>query len=212
MIISGELEEYTELHSSQESELLHRLQRETHLNTAYPSMLSSPVMGRYLSMISRLVKPSHILEIGTFTGYSAICMAEGLAEGGKLHTIDIDPETRATAARYITEAGLDAKIVQHLGDALQIIPQLNEVFDLVFIDADKENYIAYFEKVIAKVRTGGVILADNALWYGRVLEDYSKADKETRGIKDFNDFIQKDERVENVLLSVRDGVMMMIKK
>lgn len=212
MILSKALEEYTELHSTPEPELLHRLHRATHLSSAFPSMLSGPVMGRFLMMISRLVRPRRILEVGTFTGYSAICMAQGLAEGGLLHTIDIDPETRQLAAKFISEAGMDEKIKQHLGDALEIIPQLDEVFDMVFIDADKEHYIDYYQKLFDKVRPGGLILADNALWYGRVLEDYKKADKETRGIIDFNKYIQNDERVENVLLSIRDGVMMMQKK
>jgi predicted O-methyltransferase YrrM len=209
-MIDPRLEEYIESHTTPEPELLYALRRKTFLQTPYPRMLSGPVQGRFLEMISRMIGPVAILEVGTFTGYSAICLAQGLAQGGKLHTIEAEGAFAEIAKEYFHKAGLENQIVLHEGDALKIIPQLNETFDLVFIDAAKEHYLDYYNLVFDKVRKGGYILADNTLWDGRVLEE-APGDPETRGIVEFNQVIQEDDRVENVLLSVRDGVMMIRK-
>jgi caffeoyl-CoA O-methyltransferase len=210
-MIDPRIEEYIENHTSPEEDLLYALRRKTFLHTPYPRMLSGPVQGRFLEMISRMISPARILEVGTFTGYSAICLAQGLAEGGKLHTIEADSVYTEIAREHFNKAGLDEKIVLHDGDALQIIPQLDETFDLVFLDAAKENYLDYYNLVFDKVRKGGYVLADNALWDGKVLEGEKAGDPETRGIIRFNADIQADNRVENVLLSVRDGVMLIRK-
>jgi len=169
-------------------------------------MLSGPVQGRFLEMISRMIRPQRILEIGTFTGYSAICLAQGLAEGGVLHTIEAEAMYADLALEFFSKADLMEKIILHEGDALKIIPELDEIFDLVFIDAAKEHYCDYYDLVLDKVRKGGFILADNTLWDGKVLEEGGKGEPETRGIVAFNKLVQEDERVENVLLSLRDGV------
>ncbi len=205
-MIDPKLESYIEDHTTPELELLYELRRKTFLHTPYPRMLSGPVQGRFLEMISRMVHPVRILEVGTFTGYSAICLAKGLAEGGMLHTLEAEGAYAEIAREYFDRAGLSDKIILHEGDALQIIPQLNEVFDLVFIDAAKEHYIDYYNLAFDKVRKGGFILADNTLWDGKVLEGEGKGDPETSGIVAFNRMIQEDKRVENVMLSVRDGV------
>jgi caffeoyl-CoA O-methyltransferase len=210
-MIDPRIEEYIENHSSPEPELLYELNRKTFLETPYPRMMSGQVQGRFLRIISHMIKPEKILEIGTFTGYSAICLAGGLAPGGKLHTIEAEPAYAEIAREYFRKAKLEDCIVLHDGDALKIIPQLKETFDLVFIDAAKEHYSGYFRAVFDKVRPGGYILADNALWDGRVLEGASAKDPDTMGIIRFNEEIQKDSRVENVLVSIRDGVMMMRK-
>jgi predicted O-methyltransferase YrrM len=206
-MIDPRLEEYIENHTTPETELLYELRRITFLHTAYPRMLSGPVQGRFLEMISRMIRPERILEIGTFTGYSAICLAGGLAPGGILHTIEAEPGYAEIAREYFRKAKLEDRIVLHAGDALDIIPQLNETFDLVFIDAAKEHYSNYYHAVFEKVKPGGFILADNALWDGRVLEGASAKNPETRGMIRFNEEIQQDPRVENVLVSIRDGVM-----
>jgi caffeoyl-CoA O-methyltransferase len=205
------LELYAEAHTSPESQLLHRLNRETHIKMRMPNMLSGHLQGAFLRMISLLHKPACILEIGTFTGYSAICLAEGLKPGGILHTIDNNPEMEDYAMRYILEAGMEKSISVHIGEALDLIPAIEGPFDLVFIDADKDNYIRYYDLVIGKVPQGGIIIADNALWYGKVLDPDALTDRETAGIVAFNDYIQNDIRVENVLLPLRDGLMMMRK-
>ena len=210
-MIDPRLEEYIEKHTSEEPGLLHELSRKTFLNTPYPRMLSGHVQGRFLEMISRMVRPSRILEVGTFTGYSAICLAQGLEPGGKLYALEAEGAYAEIAREYITRAGLDDRIILHEGDAMNIIPGLNETFDLVFIDAAKDQYVDYFNLVFDKVRKGGIILADNALWDGRVLEGENAGDQETRGIISFNSFIQNDDRVENVLLSLRDGIMLIRK-
>lgn len=210
-MIDPELEEYIEQHTSPEDELLFALRRFTYLNTPYPRMLSGQVQGKFLEMISGMIRPGRILEIGTFTGYSAICLAKGLSDEGKLHTIEAEGAYAAVAKEYFSKAGLQNKIVLHEGDALKIIPALEETFDLVFIDAAKEHYCEYYDIVFDKLRKGGFILADNALWDGRVLEGEQARDPETRGIIRFNEMIQNDIRVENVLLSVRDGVMLIEK-
>jgi len=210
-MIDPRLEEYIENYTSPEAELLYELRRWTFLHTPYPRMLSGQVQGQFLGMISRMINPGRILEIGTFTGYSAICLAGGLAPGGILHTIEAEPSYAEIAREYFTKAGLENCIELHDGDALEIIQQLDETFDLVFIDAAKEYYLEYYKAVFDKVKTGGFILADNALWDGRVLEGDRAGDPETRGIIRFNKEIREDGRVENVLLSLRDGVMLVRK-
>jgi caffeoyl-CoA O-methyltransferase len=209
--MNSAIETYIKDHTSPEDDLLKRLSRETHLKVLNPRMLSGHVQGRFLEMISKMIQPNRILEIGTYTGYSAICLAKGLAGNGILHTIEVNPELEEFAKRYFCEAGLEKQIIQHSGDALELIPQIDETFDLVFIDAAKECYLDYFHLIFDKVRKGGFILADNALWDGKVVNPTQDQDKETYGIVAFNDFIRNDNRVENVLLSLRDGIMIIRK-
>jgi len=208
-LIQSELQEYAEQHTMEETPLLKKINRETHASIMHPRMLSGQLQGRVLSMISCMIKPKVILEIGTYTGYSAICMAEGLAENGKLITIDIDDELHDRVSGYFREANLQYRVDYRIGDATLIIPLLEEKFDLVFIDADKENYARYFDLVIDRVNLNGFILADNVLWSGKVLQ--GKPDKDTRAIVEFNEKVQRDGRVENVLLPIRDGIMLMRK-
>ncbi len=208
-VINPQLQEYAERHTTGESALLEKINRGTHAHVLKPRMLSGQLQGRVLSMISCLLKPRVILEIGTFTGYSALCLAEGLQEGGKLITLDINEELEDRVRGYFSEAGMSDQIDYRIGHAAEIIPRLNDRFDLVFIDADKENYAHYFDLVIDRVNLNGVILADNVLWSGKVLQE--KPDKDTRAIIAFNEKVQADERVENVLLPIRDGMMMMRK-
>jgi caffeoyl-CoA O-methyltransferase len=172
-----------------------------------PQMLSGHVQGRFLEMISCMVNPSQVLEIGTFTGYSSICLAGGLKEGGMVHTIDINEELLPIASRYIKEAGMENKIKTYTGNALDIIPTINQTFDLVFIDADKTNYSKYYELAINNLRLGGFIVADNVLWSGKVTEPIQKSDDETKAIMEYNDMVMRDPRVENVLVPIRDGLM-----
>ena len=209
--MNSTIETYITNHTSPEDDLLKRLNRETHLKVLNPRMLSGHVQGRFLEMISKMIQPNRILEIGTYTGYSAICLAKGLVRNGILHTIEVNAELEEFAKRYFREAGLETQIIQHTGDALKLIPQIDETFDLVFIDAAKECYLDYYHLVFDKVRKGGFILADNALWDGKVVDPNQVQDKETQGIIAFNDFIRKDDRVENVLLSLRDGIMIIRK-
>lgn len=204
------LNEYVLSHSGSEDPVLHDLYRETHLSTVYPRMLSGPVQGKFLEFISSMIRPVNILEIGTFTGYSAICLAKGLAEGGVLHTIDINDEIEEIAVRYFKRAGLDHCIKLHIGDACEVIDGLKTNFDLVFIDADKEQYIRYYNTVFPYVKTGGFILADNVLWGGKVLEEETD-NKETAGIKQFNKMIMEDQRIEKLLLPLRDGIYILRK-
>jgi caffeoyl-CoA O-methyltransferase len=208
-IVNSEMQVYAEKHTSPESDLLKTINRETHAKVLRPRMLSGHLQGRLLSMISNMVRPKFILEIGTYTGYSAICLAEGLVPEGKLITIDINAELEESVRDSFSKAGLAAKIDYMVGNALQIIPTLTEKFDLVFIDADKENYARYFDLVIDNVNLNGIILADNVLWSGKVLD--GKPDKDTKAIIDFNAKVQHDGRIQNVLLPVRDGIMMMRK-
>lgn len=207
--ISPSIQKYAEDHTSPESDLLRTINRETHAKVLMPRMLSGHMQGRILSMISNMVKPMTILEIGTYTGYSAICLAEGLKPGGKLITIDINEELESSVRKFFNASGFGAAIDYRIGNALEIIPTLKGNFDLVFIDADKENYARYYDLVINHVPLGGYILADNVLWSGKVLDD--KPDKDTRAIKEFNRKVQEDAHVENVLLPVRDGIMVMRK-
>lgn len=208
-IIPEELQQYVEQHTSPESDLLRRVNRDTYAGVLRPRMLSGHLQGRLLAMISCMLRPQTILEIGTYTGYSALCMAEGLAEGGRLITIDINEELEDRVRATFAASSLADRIDFRIGNALKVIPELNETFDLVFIDADKENYSAYYDLVLPRVREGGIILADNVLWSGKVLQ--TKLDKDTKAIIEFNRKIQEDRRVENVLLPVRDGIMMIRK-
>lgn len=204
------LTEYAEKHSSPESELLAELNRETNLKVPMPRMLSGHLQGKALALFSRLLQPSRILEIGTYTGYSAICMCEGLRPDGKLITIDINEELEDMVRGYFGRSGYASRIDYLLGNALEIIPNLQESFDLVFIDADKKSYGAYYDLVIEKVRPGGLIIADNVLRHGTVVA--GNTDKETRNMQQFNEKVQADSRVENLLLPIRDGLMIARKR
>lgn len=210
-MIDPKIEKYAENHSSEPSAVLNDLFRETHLKVLHPRMLSGKVQGRFLSMISHMIQAETILEIGTYTGYSAICLAEGLKKEGKIHTIEIDLELKEIAAKYFKKAGIENKVIQYFGNAMDIIPKLDLVFDLVFIDADKENLPDYYQLVFEKVRKGGYILVDNVLWSGKVLHSVKKGDSDTQGIIEFNTKVQNDVRVENVLLPLRDGLMLIRK-
>ena len=206
------LDQYTVQHSEDEPELLQALTRETYQKILQPRMLSGHYQGRVLSIISKLIRPKTILELGTFTGYSALCLAEGLQKDGELHTIDINDELVAFQRRYFNQSEYGAQIHQHLGPALEIIPKLNLTFDLVFMDADKPNYINYFHKIIDKLNPGGVILSDNVLWSGKVIEPLDKNDISTKIVLDYNRLLKEDERLETVLLPIRDGLTVSIKK
>ena len=208
-LINESIQHYAEQHTSSEADLLKKIDRDTHAKVLMPRMLSGHLQGRVLSMISHMIRPQRILEIGTYTGYSAVCLAEGLQENGKLITIDINEELEDRVRDYFAASSYSNKIEYKIGNAVEVIPALNETFDLVFIDADKERYSVYFDLVIDKVRNGGFILADNVLWSGKVLD--TKPDKDTRAILEFNKKIQDDPRVENVLLPIRDGIMLMRK-
>lgn len=211
--IATEIQDYAEEHTLQESEALQKINRNTHLQVLKPRMLSGHLQGRYLSMLSHLVSPKFILEIGTFTGYSAVCLAEGLAENGKVVSLEVNEEYALRAIENIKSAGFESKIEVVVGNALDSIEEINEEIDFVFIDADKANYLNYFQKVLPKVRKGGLILADNVLWSGKVVGWHKKHDdKDTLAIKEFNDVVHQDDRVENVLLPIRDGLMMLRKK
>ncbi|MES2811892.1 MAG: O-methyltransferase [Bacteroidota bacterium] len=204
--ISEELEEYVANHSENEPELLVRLNKETHQKVLQPRMLSGHFQGRVLSMFSKLIRPTTILEIGTYTGYAALCLAEGLPENGTLDTIDIKEELVDFQRKYFDQSPWANQIHAHLGNALDIIPTLNKKFDLVFIDADKENYINYFEMIVPLMNKGGVILSDNVLWSGKVLEEVKDNDKSTQILLEYNKIIKEDPRVETVLLPIRDGL------
>ena len=207
-----EIEDYALKNSDAELDVLKRLNRETHLKMTMPQMLSGHMQGLMLQMFSKMIRPKNILEIGTFTGYSAICLAQGLQENGKLHTIDVNEEFKEIITRYIKEAGLQGKITLHIGAAVNILPTLKEEFDLVFIDADKENYSTYYDLVFPKVKQGAFIIADNVLWSGKTLDSPMKMDKETKSLYEYSVKIQSDSRVENVLLPLRDGLMIARKK
>lgn len=200
------LENYITLHSENEPDILRELTRETHLKVVQPRMITGHYQGRVLSMLSKIIRPRRILEIGTYTGYSAICLAEGLRDDGLLHTIDINEELSEIQRKYFDLSGFGDKIIQHTGDALQIIPDLDQVFDLVFIDAEKKMYDAYFEAVIKKTKPGSIILTDNVLWSGKVIEPLDKKDMVTRNLLAYNKKLKNDPRVETVLLSIRDGL------
>jgi predicted O-methyltransferase YrrM len=204
--ISPELEDYIEQHSQPEPELLAALNKETYQKILLPRMLSGHFQGRVLSMLSKLARPGNILEIGTYTGYAALCLCEGMAENGSLHTIDIKEELVDFQRKYFDRSPWGAQIVQHLGEAVDIIPKLDVKFDLVFIDADKENYLNYFELIVPKMNKGGIILSDNVLWSGKVLEPLQANDLSTKILVEYNEQLKNDPRVESVLLPIRDGL------
>ena len=204
--LSESIIEYCENHSEKEPEYLAKLNRETHQKVLQPRMLSGHYQGRLLSLISKLVNPKNILEIGTYTGYSALCLAEGLQSNGKLHTIDINEELFDFQQKYFQKSEFKNNIIQHLGDATQIIPQLDIKFDLVFIDADKPNYPKYFEIIINKMNPGGLILSDNVLWSGKVLEEVKRNDLSTEALLKYNKMLAEDIRIETVILPLRDGL------
>lgn len=204
--ISEELEDYAAFHSENEPELLAALNRETHQKILQPRMLSGHFQGRVLSMVSKLVNPQHILEIGTYTGYATLCLAEGLRAGGTLDTMDNNEELYDFQRKYFDLSAWKDSIIQHLGNALDMIPSLNKKFDLVFIDADKENYINYYNMILPLMNKGGIILSDNVLWSGKVLEPLKANDKSTQILVEYNKLLKEDPRVETVLLPIRDGL------
>lgn len=210
--ISEEIEQYVCEHTSNESAELAHLNRQTHVKILNPRMLSGHFQGRFLSMISKMIRPENILELGTYTGYSALCLAEGLRENGKLITIDINAELEEFVRPFFEQSEFAKNIDYKIGNAIEVIPTLNEQFDLVFIDADKENYCNYLELIYPKVKTGGFIFADNVLWSGKVTGDYDKLDRDTKILMDYNRRVQEDERFENILLPIRDGIMIARKK
>jgi len=203
--------DYCLAHSSPLGKTLHDLERETHLRTLGPQMLSGEYQGQLLRFLSLMIRPKRALEIGTFTGYTAICMAEGLAEHGMLHTVEANDELGWLIRKYVDAAGMADKIVLHLGDAATVVPTLNEVFDLVFLDAGKLDYPAHYEMALAKMRPGAFLLADNVLWDGKVASG-NERDETARALRAFNDFVHQDERVENLMLPLRDGLMLVRKR
>ncbi len=210
--MTDKLEEYILKHIDEEGELLERLNRDTHVSLLRPRMLSGHLQGRILKMLCRMVSPRYILELGTFAGYSALCMAEALPPDGELHTIEVDDEIEDFARSYFDQSPYAHQIKMHIGDALEIIPTLEPMFDLVFIDADKRSYIEYYNLVFDKVRSGGLILADNTLWDGKVIATPTPTDAQSVGILKFNEMIAADNRVEKVILPLRDGLTAIWKK
>lgn len=204
--ISEDLENYVANHSEVEPDLLVSLDKETHQKILQPRMLSGHFQGRVLSMLSKIINPKHILEIGTYTGYAALCLAEGLQKTGTLDTIDVNEELVTIQNKYFQLSPWSNQITNHLGPALEIIPTINKKFDLVFIDADKENYINYFHLIVPMMNVGGVILSDNVLWSGKVLEDLNPKDQSTKVLLEYNKLLKSDSRVETVLLPIRDGL------
>ena len=204
--ISQELDDYVVAHSQKEPELLQQLTRETYQKILQPRMLSGHYQGRVLSMISKLINPTTILEIGTYTGYSALSLAEGMKQGGQLHTIDVNEELVDFQRKYFDKSDYGNQIHQHLGSAIDVIPTLDAKFDLVFIDADKPNYVNYFNIIIDKMNPGGIILSDNVLWSGKVLAPLQPKDESTRVLLEYNKLLNEDPRIETVLLPIRDGL------
>jgi len=206
--LSPVLEQYIVDSSEDEPKILQELTRETHLKVIQPRMLTGHFQGRVLSMLSKIINPKNILEIGTYTGYSAICLAEGLQKDGQLHTIDVNEELQEIQHKYFDKSGFGNQIITHSGDALEIIPNLNITFDLVFIDAEKRSYPEYFEAVLQKTKSGSIILSDNVLWSGKVVEPLNPKDAATKVLLDYNKMLKEDPRVETVLLPIRDGITM----
>ncbi len=206
------LEEYILSHIDEEDSLLKELYRDAHVNLLRPRMLSGHLQGKILKMFCRMMQPKYILELGTYTAYATMCLADGASEDAEIHTIEVNDELEDFIRKYLHRTKLKEKIHLHIGDAEQIIPTLNCEFDMVFIDANKRDYIAYYNMVFPKVRKGGLIIADNTLWSGKVLETPHYTDKQTIGIQQFNDMISKDKRVEKVILPIRDGLTMIWKK
>jgi predicted O-methyltransferase YrrM len=211
-MIDPKIEAYIETHTTPENGVLKELNRQTHLRTFYPRMLSGHIQGKFLEMVVQMIQPNRVLEIGTFTGYSAIAMAKGLNDDAKIYTIEVNEEMATFIDEFVAKSGLENKIRLIIGDALEIIPTLDDVFDLVFIDADKEQYVDYYKLAKEKLKPGGFIIADNVIWSGKVLERSSKTDKETQGIVAFNEFVKNDPDVEQVMLSIRDGLLLIRKK
>ena len=211
MELNQQIEEYILNHSVKENKLLAEINRQTHAKVLMPRMLSGHLQGRILSMISHLINPKIILEIGTYTGYSALCLAEGLSADGELHTIELNDELESFILKYFHQSSYKNQLFLHIGDALDVITKLPNNIDLVFIDADKRVYLDYYLQIIDKMKPGGLILADNVLWGGKVIQPIEDNDEYTKGILAFNDFVQKDKRVENVILPIRDGIMMLRK-
>lgn len=206
------LTEYISAHSDEEDPVLYELNRKTNLEMIYPEMLSGNIQGQFLKMISQILQPKRILEVGTFTGYATICMAAGLKDDGKIHTIDINEELKEIAETFFAKTGIKDKVTMHIGDALEIIPTLDEEFDLVFLDADKANYPLYYPIIKTKIHSGSIILVDNVLWSGKILKPVVPKDKATKGILAFNKMVKEDKEVEKFILPLRDGVTMIRKK
>ena len=206
------LDDYIVNHSQEEPELLKQLTRETYQKVLQPIMLSGSYQGRVLSMLSKLIQPKMILELGTYTGYSTLCLAEGLHPDGEINTIDINEELVDFQRNYFDKSGYGKQIIQHTGNALDIIPELDKTFDLVFIDADKPNYINYFHLIIDKLRSGGILLSDNVLWHGKVIEKLNPKDVSTKAVLEYNTLLKEDARIETVLLPIRDGLTISRKK
>ena len=207
------IDEYILQHIDPEGDYLHALYRDTHLKLLYPRMASGHLQGRMLKMFVRMIKPSCILEIGTYSGYSALCMAEGLPEGGMIHTFEINDEQEEFTRPWFEGSPYADRIKLYIGDALQLVPQLGLTFDLAFVDGDKRRYVDYYEMILPRLADGGYIIADNTLWDGHVLEEHPHAsDLQTQGIKTFNDLVARDERVEKVILPLRDGLTIIRKK
>lgn len=209
--IDSKIFNYSLSKSTKEPKILNDLNRETHLKILNPRMLSGHYQGRILSLVSKIIKPKTVLEIGTYTGYSTICLSEGLDKNGSIHTIDHNEELLVIQNKYFKKAGISEKVKQYTGDATKIIKKLNLDFDLVFIDADKENYPLYFDLIIEKVKPGGVIIADNILWSGKILEKVEEEDYATKSIIEFNDKVNNDDRVETIILPIRDGLSLIRK-
>ncbi|MDY2587011.1 O-methyltransferase [Winogradskyella aquimaris] len=206
------IDKYVVAHSEKEPELLQQLTRETYQKVLQPIMLSGPYQGRVLSMVSKLVNPKTILELGTFTGYATLCLAEGLQKDGVIHTIDINEELYDFQRKYFDKSEYGHQIIQYVGNALDIIPNLESSFDLVFIDADKPNYSNYFRLIIDKLNPGGIILSDNVLWHGKVVEKLNEKDISTKAVLDYNTLLKEDNRVETIVLPIRDGLTISRKK
>lgn len=204
------LEEYVEQHTQPESDLLNSINRETHLHVLKPRMLSGHLQGRVLAMLSKMISPSRILEIGTYTGYSALCLAEGLQDNGKIYTLDKNNELEKRVRDYFKRSNYASQIVYLIGDANDVLPTLEQTWDMVFIDADKKNYLNYYRQVISNVKSGGVLIADNVLWSGKIA-DPTKQDEDTLALREFNRVVHEDPEVENVLFPVRDGLMIIRK-
>lgn len=204
--LSEDLEDYVAFHSQNEPELLAQLNKETYQKILLPRMLSGHFQGRVLSMLSKIIRPISILEIGTYTGYATLCLCEGMQENGIVHTIDIKEELIDFQRKYFAKSPWGSQIVQHLGEAVNIIPNLETKFDLVFIDADKENYLNYYELIVPKMNKGGIILSDNVLWSGKVVEPIKEGDLSTKILLEYNQRLKNDSRVETVLLPIRDGL------
>ena len=206
------IDDYIVAHSEEEPELLQQLTRETYQKILQPIMLSGPYQGRVLSMISKLTQPKTILELGTFTGYSTLCLAEGLQSNGEIHTIDINEELVDFQRKYFDKSPYGKQIHQYLGNAIDIIPTINKNFDLIFIDADKPNYVNYFNLIIDKMKTGSIIISDNVLWHGKVIEPIDEKDTSTKVILNYNNLLKTDKRIETVVLPIRDGLTISRKK